>query len=307
MFYVYTYTDPHTNDVIYVGKGHDDRDQYHIRNRNTHYNKGFGEHLQKIVDSGELPQILQVRLFNVEQDAYDLERSLIEQYGRLDLGTGTLHNRTPGGEGYGRTGVKWTTKFREDRLSHNQTNPRGARYDKYTVHGELVESNLTTADLIKRGYTKSDVTAIRAACRGKRFTVKGHRWTKTNEPLPLANSKGKFIEKLDYSGTVLGVYCSIQDAGRQCSINASDINQCILGSAVTAGGYMWRIKGSEVLKSTKRSARPIIQRSKTGDFIKQFGTMVEAAKCANTSVEEIGRAASGKRRTAGGFIWEYVD
>ncbi len=49
-----------------------------------------------------------------ENDAFDAEKLLISYYGRIDLGTGCLRNRTDGGEGTsGRSGWKMSTEARD--------------------------------------------------------------------------------------------------------------------------------------------------------------------------------------------------
>jgi hypothetical protein len=100
MFYVYVYRDPRPakeNQPVYVGKGTGDRDISHWA-KGSH-NKPFQDFLSHIKRRG-LTAVCQ-RVFETEdeQEAFDKERELIALYGRRDLGTGTLFNRTDGGEG----------------------------------------------------------------------------------------------------------------------------------------------------------------------------------------------------------------
>jgi hypothetical protein len=100
MFYVYVYKDPRptkNQQPVYVGKGTGDRDLSHW-SRGSH-NKPLQDFLSHL-RLRELTPIC-VRVFETEneQEAFDKEVQLIELYGRRDLGTGTLFNRTDGGEG----------------------------------------------------------------------------------------------------------------------------------------------------------------------------------------------------------------
>ncbi len=254
MFYVYTYTDPETDEVFYVGKGHGDRDRFHYLNRNAHYNKGLGERIRRIVDSNMIPVITRVGEFLDEQSAYVCERNLISHYGRLDLSTGTLYNRTPGGEGYGKSGTSWSEQLRKERRLQYASNPRGTTYSKFSLLGELIESNLHREHLRERGFTPSMLNAVNACANGRRFSAYGYRWCRCGEELPEATSKGVQIEQL-LDNEVISTYSSIQAAANQTGINASDINQCVLGRYRSAGGFFWRRVGSSELMREKQTRK----------------------------------------------------
>lgn len=57
----------------------------------------------------------------------------------------------------------------------------------------------------------------------------------------------------------------------------------------------------------KKKTRAVVQLSKTGEIIKTWNSMTEAAKQFGTNAQNIGAVCSGRRRTAGGYIWRYSD
>ena len=88
-YYVYFHYVPGSTVPFYCGKGRGRR-AFDTQNRSLHWNgvvKKYG---------------LEVFIFKrglTEYEAFALEKQLIKQYGRLDLGTGVLVNHTDGGKG----------------------------------------------------------------------------------------------------------------------------------------------------------------------------------------------------------------
>lgn len=97
-FYVYVLYKPWSGEPCYVGKGQGDRIEEHFRlaRRKRHYNR----HLQNIIlkAGGDLPREVYADGLSNEE-AFELERSLIARFGRKDRG-GSLVNLTDGGDGH---------------------------------------------------------------------------------------------------------------------------------------------------------------------------------------------------------------
>ena len=123
IYYVYAYL-REDQSPYYIGKGKNDR----AYDNNDH--KKHGIYLP--VDQSRIV-ILKDTLTN--QEALDLEATLIRQHGRRDIGTGILYNKTDGGvnpilygEHNGMTGKKHSEetlrKIRNSKLGRNRRNDK---------------------------------------------------------------------------------------------------------------------------------------------------------------------------------------
>lgn len=126
-FYVYIYLDPLIKGKfeyssfsflyrpLYVGKGHGKRDKYHLRCLTSIDKKRFlgkfYNRIKEIYKEGEYPFIIKLREGLFEEEAFSLEKFLILDIGRKDLGKGFLLNRSDGGEGD--SGKVFTKEWRE--------------------------------------------------------------------------------------------------------------------------------------------------------------------------------------------------
>jgi hypothetical protein len=101
-FYVYVIRDPRPgerNVPRYVGKGIGNRSTTWLRNPEKKTNAQMRKFLIECKRLGLVPSIKRVAHFKLEESSSMREIELIEQYGRVDLGTGTLFNETRGGDG----------------------------------------------------------------------------------------------------------------------------------------------------------------------------------------------------------------
>jgi group I intron endonuclease len=73
-------------------------------------------------------------------------------------------------------------------------------------------------------------------------------------------------------------------------------------SLSSSGGKLTEWHKKQILKS---KCKPIIQYTKEGELIREWGSAAEAAGGLNKDQPNIQKVCSGKKKTAYGFIWKY--
>ena len=167
MFYVYTYL-------------REDRTPYYV-------GKGSGERAFKKWGKGIKPPKDPSRIIIVEdnldeQTAFDLERKLIAEYGRKDLGTGILYNMTDGGEGssgHKTRGWTWSEESKAKR--------RGSGNPAFGKPGSVKQKE--TSRLVHTGRVHSEESKAKRAEK-----MKG-KFVGQNSPVYGRKKKPEEIEK----------------------------------------------------------------------------------------------------------------
>lgn len=108
----------------------------------------------------------------------------------------------------------------------------------------------------------------------------------------------------DRPGVKKAVYCielnkkfeTAAEASRQLGIDRRKISACCHGKRNTTGGYHWQYCNTETIK--------VVSCIETGDIYK---TLAEAEITTGINRSHISSCCNNKRKTAGGYHWEYIN
>jgi len=93
--------------------------------------------------------------------------------------------------------------------------------------------------------------------------------------------------------------------GKQFSkVHREKISHALQGKMSGSKNPMYgRIRGGE----NAGHKRKVVQISENGEYINEFVTIADAAESTKAVRQQISKCCSGKRKTTGGFRWEYAD
>lgn len=176
-FYVYAWLRPN-GEPFYVGKGTGRRSG----NMGVARNRHFINIVKKMERSGASPTV--VRLYDClsEDEAFDLERSEIAKYGRIEHG-GTLCNMTDGGDGVSNPSADSRTKMRAARLGKPlsaETRAKIAIANSNRVHTEETRAKLSMYAKNRSPETRAKMSAA-ASNRSQETRDKIRAWERTAE------------------------------------------------------------------------------------------------------------------------------
>ena len=148
-YYTYALIDPRTEQPFYIGKGKGRRCEAHSCDYMLARNTLKSAKIKSLQSLGlEYSIVISDNLS--EEDAFAIERMLVNDYGRVDIGTGILTNHTDGGEG---SSGSMHTKEAKSKISKSMTGRSVSDENK-----ERLKKELTNRPLILREGAVDKVT-----------------------------------------------------------------------------------------------------------------------------------------------------
>lgn len=113
----------------------------------------------------------------------------------------------------------------------------------------------------------------------------------------------------DLNGKFIKEYSSISEAARAMNGQHTNILSVLQNKTYTAYGFRWSLKKTEKLEFLKTNYtgvnKIIFQYDLQGNFIQSYESSKAAARALGKSQGNISSAATGKRKSAYGFLWSY--
>ena len=147
------------------------------------------------------------------------------------------------------------------------------------------------------------------------------RYKDDDMPLPVLNDSEKAealvrykaklgIDEYDYTGNLLHEYVSIEELlSENPGVKRYQIINCCTGKIVYVGIKVYRFHGESFnsFKTYRDKSKLVEQYDLNGNFINVFESVRKACKAVGLKGTQISGVCNGKNKTAGGYIWKYVE
>lgn len=120
----------------------------------------------------------------------------------------------------------------------------------------------------------------------------------------------KKIYQYTLDGTFVAIFESARCASKITNIHPSDINSACVGKKASAGGYLWSRTGiPPKYNPYSANRKTILQLSLSGELVKEWDSLTNAATSLGIQISNIARCAKGhtNRTQCGGYQWKYKE
>jgi hypothetical protein len=195
----------------------------------------------------------------------------------------------------------------------------GSSYKKINQY-ELDGTYIRTWDAIIIASQELNLSykTIQNCAKGLKPSCGGYLWKDFNEFYDCQNIQAfedksvKKINQYTLEGKFIEQWNSISEAGKKLNLNESSIGKCCRKEPSThqIGGFIWRysndvIGQSDISSINYKSKKIIEQYTLEGKYLNTYESISYAANAINSVSTNISKCCSGKRKSAGGYIWKY--
>ncbi|MCK9369704.1 hypothetical protein M0R04_07330 [Candidatus Dojkabacteria bacterium] len=152
--------------------------------------------------------------------------------------------------------------------------------------------------------TDKHPSGMLACCKGETPTCGGFVWRHTDDFEGYEHKHTVF--QYDENGKSVCDYYNIKEASLCTNSTYAQIQNAIFKRTKGNGFYWSKLKQDSIIVHDKKtSGKPVIQLTKTGEFVAQF---VSARQAQNiTGIRGVSNCVSGLAATAGGYKWKHVN
>lgn len=182
---------------------------------------------------------------------------------------------------------------------------------QYDLDGNLIKKWNSLADIEDElGYSRINISHC---CLEYKHvpSAYGYIWSYEQKDNMQYINKNKQKQKKIYQFTkdmeLIKVWNNLEDIEHELNYSKSTISACCRCKTKTAHGYIWRYKDTlnNKMSLVSAQAKKVLQIDKQHNIIAEFTSVSEAKKI--TGINNISSCCRGKYKTAGGYIWRYVD
>lgn len=229
-YFIYTLTDPISNNIRYIGLTKDLKDRYKRHLQKSYlvkYNKNTykSNWIQSLLKKNFMP-IMEILDEGTDKNICDLERYWIAQFKAWGF---KLTNLSEGGE----VGIDWTGKKHTDeakkKMSDNCT--RKVAVVEYDLQGNVLGNYATIAEASEK--TGCHTYLIHNCCKNKKYYTVNNKTFRYKGDIfdyyPRDNrimKTTKSISKYDLDGNFIEIYVSQKEAARKNNTTHSNIKRC---------------------------------------------------------------------------------
>lgn len=180
------------------------------------------------------------------------------------------------------------------------------QYDKDGCFIEKFESKRDAER--KTGINRRNISAC---CKGKAKSAGGFLWSDTyKENIKYNSLKQRQVDRYDRNGVYIDSFVNAKIAGKELNIEPSSIYACCNKVRNLAGNYIWKFHSDEsnIQKYENSRYKKVKQIDRyTLQIIKKYDTISIASNETGIRSTSISLCCKKKLKTAGGYIWRYID
>lgn len=151
-------------------------------------------------------------------------------------------------------------------------------------------------------FTEETKQKISKALKGNKNGL-GHVLTEYQKQR-IVETQGKPVYQFDLNGNFVSKYNSIHEAAKAINIYPIQISNCCNGKFQSSNGYLWSFNDKPNI-AYKFPGKTILQLDKSKNILKEFKSIADAGRFLGINPSTISCVLTGRRKTAGGFMWKY--